>query len=62
MACDSLPSDAPFPAMDIRRGRVLGYFEVGVQLGYWSARTSSRVSDSIRNGQRRGVPRTLLRR
>jgi hypothetical protein len=53
--------NADYLTRDIRWGRVLGYLEVGVQLGYWSARTSSRVSDSIRNGRRSSVPRTLLR-
>ena len=46
---------------EIRWGRVLAYLEVGVQLGYWSERTSARVSDSIHYGRRRGVSRTLLR-
>ncbi len=53
--------NADYLTRDIRWGRVLGYLEVGVRLGYWSERTSSRVSDSIRYGRRRGVSRTLLR-
>ncbi len=46
---------------DIRRSRVLAYLEVGVRLSYWSERTSSRASYSIRCGHSRGVPRMLLR-
>ena len=46
---------------DMRWGRVLGFMEVGVHLGYWSEQTSSRVSDSIHYGRRRGMARTLLR-
>jgi hypothetical protein len=53
--------NADYLTKDIRWGRVLGYLEVGVHLGYWSARTSWRVSDSIYSGSHRSIARTLLR-
>lgn len=53
--------NADYLTRDIRWGRVLGFLEVGVHLGFWSEKTSSRVSDSIHYGRRKGVSRTLLR-
>ena len=53
--------NADYLIRDIRWGRVLAYLEVGVRLGFWSERTSSRVSDSIHYGRRRGLAHTLLR-
>jgi hypothetical protein len=53
--------NADRPTRQIRWGRVLAYLEVGVRLGYWSERTSSRMADAIANGWSRGLPRRLLR-
>ena len=31
-------------------GRVLGFLEVGVQLGYWSKKTAEGAAESVRQG------------
>ena len=43
-------------------GRVLGFLEVGVRLGYWNRRTADGVAESVREGYGlRSIRRRLLR-